>query len=80
MIFELKTFLRILFLKPIRLSVSVISFGKKLKTFAPRKAKRPLPSCEGSLGQREIVLLLGVSGEFLNGVEIAHEDSQESKC
>ena len=41
--YEFKIFLKILFLKPLRLFVSLMNLGKELKYFAPRKAKALCP-------------------------------------
>ena len=43
MIYELKIFVKIVFLKLFRIFVSLISYGKKLNFFAPRKAKALCP-------------------------------------
>ena len=41
--YELKILFNILFLKPLRLFISLMKLGKELKIFAPRKAKALCP-------------------------------------
>ena len=47
---NLKIFLKILLLKPLRLSVSLINLGNELKILAPRKAKALCPVASLHLG------------------------------
>ena len=72
--YKLQIFLKIIFLKPLRLFVSLIDLGKELKIFASQKTKALCPVV--SLHFFAWCLF----DEFLHGIEIVYGDSRESSC